>query len=337
MACAHCASYIGLTANDQCFPCDNNCYIEDEFTCPLIFAIKIGDFAVMEQLKAHFNYRHPFTQCTVLHAAMTIVCKDRRLQTTALLMDGGADPLAVNGMDHSPFTVAVRSGYLSVVELFLSSGRASGDSPVKQSVEYDGITVTRVLPLATSPEMVKLLICKGGANVNHREESGITAIDIACLRRQTSLVPVLSAAGAKRDNIVQDTLVDGAFNVFYDHGKSQGRVTPFLGAWLEKTATMNPLMLTAFTLSSEFVHLMPPNSPMTVQALEMLAPLNQTEAVGKTIREVERYAQRWAPSRHNFYKNQQFKTTVCMFLWCARSYAKVFVPPEIACYVIQFL
>src|SRR5947207_12507681 len=111
-------------------------------------------------------------------------CERRDMESLRMLLSAGADPNRINRLTSSPLQVALQQ--------FTPIGIINGEDPKA--------------PQTTSAEVVALLL-KSGADVNIRScDNDSTALHIAALHSNTSMIRTLLAAGAKLDAISRDSL-----------------------------------------------------------------------------------------------------------------------------------
>ena len=111
---------------------------------------------------------------TALHFAVMCPWEPRRLELVQILINAGCNPHSCNLRGETPFTIAIKRGYSSVVELLLS---------------YNGPFPPNILPIVLretlSPQIVQSLVRKG-ADVHSTTSNGDTVLHLAMSERDES-------------------------------------------------------------------------------------------------------------------------------------------------------
>ncbi|KAG9316928.1 ankyrin repeat-containing domain protein [Chiua virens] len=103
---------------------------------------------------------------TALHLAVMSPWEPRALELTKMLLDAGCDAGVRNGRKETPLMIAVRRGYIMVVERLLSC---------KTSLPSHILLLA--LQTRQKPRMIQVLL-RGGANIDACTDSGNTVLDL---------------------------------------------------------------------------------------------------------------------------------------------------------------
>ena len=104
---------------------------------------------------------------TALHFAVMCPWEPRRLELVQILINAGRNPHSHNLQGETPFTIAIKRGYSSVVELLLSC-----NVPIHANI------LLFILRQSSTPQIIQSLILKG-ADVRPTMSNGDTVLHLA--------------------------------------------------------------------------------------------------------------------------------------------------------------
>lgn len=158
----------------------------------LVYAISHGEYEIVDFLikkgsnvekKSDFNG----------HRAIHIAAKHGQAKLIKLLIDTGAD---INAVDNKGFTAlyqAVRMRHADVVKVLLDSGADTEIGPTKNKVDIETTPIFAAVDSGDSEnekDIVKMLV-KAGANLNHKNNIGITPLLSSLIYGHGEGIPLL--------------------------------------------------------------------------------------------------------------------------------------------------
>jgi ankyrin repeat protein len=161
---------------------------------PLMYAAFYGHDPVVLALLNHGAdpTRANLSSMTALHWATL----GQHPDTVAALISAGADANAADRRGQTALHLAARLGDVALVRTLLASG---ANVSLKTAAELDGTTVLHEAIQSGSVEVARLLVERGRANVNAKNDKGRTPLHRAVWRADVSLAKYLLDVGAQVD------------------------------------------------------------------------------------------------------------------------------------------
>ncbi len=209
---------------------------------PLMYAAFYGHDSVVLTLLNHGAdpTRTNLSSMTALHWATL----GQHPDTVAALISAGAEPNAADRRGQTALHLAARLGNAALVRTLLASG---ANVSLKTAAELDGTTVLHEAIQSGSVEVARLLVERGRANVNAKNDKGRTPLHRAVWRADVSLAKYLLDVGAQVDALDENERTPLHWAAFF--GATHGDVITLLLRHGADMTRRDKLKLTAVQIS----------------------------------------------------------------------------------------
>lgn len=209
---------------------------------PLMYAAFYGHDPVVLALLNHGAdpTRTNLSSMTALHWATL----GQHPDTVAALISAGADANAADRRGQTALHLAARLGDVALVRTLLASG---ADVSLKTAAELDGTTVLHEAIQSGSVEVARLLVERGRANVNAKNDKGRTPLHRAVWRGDGLLAKYLLDVGAQVDALDENDRTPLHWAAFF--GATHGELIVLLLRHGSDMTRRDKLKLTAVQIS----------------------------------------------------------------------------------------
>lgn len=223
----------------------HNKQLANEAVCgntPLMYAAFYGHDPVVLTLLNHGGdpARTNLSSMTALHWATL----GQHPDTVAALISAGADANAQDRRGQTALHLAARLGNVALVRTLLASG---ANVSLKTAAELDGTTVLHEAMQSGSVEVTRLLVERGRANVNAKNDKGRTPLHRAVWRADLSLAKYLLDIGAQVDALDENERTPLHWAAFF--GATHGDLIALLLRHGADMTRRDKLKLTAVQIS----------------------------------------------------------------------------------------
>lgn len=209
---------------------------------PLMYAAFYGHDPVVLALLNHGAdpTRTNLSAMTALHWATL----GQHPDTVAALISAGADANAADRRGQTALHLAARLGDVTLVRTLLASG---ADVSLKTAAELDGTSVLHEAIQSGSVEVARLLVERGRANVNAKNDKGRTPLHRAVWRADVALSKYLLDIGAQVDALDENDRTPLHWAAFF--GATHGELIALLLRHGSDLTVRDKLKLTAVQIS----------------------------------------------------------------------------------------